>query len=320
MSVITVEHLHKAYGRLGALRDVSFEVAAGQVVALLGPNGAGKTTTMELLEGYQTPSGGVVRVLGSEPRRAGRAWRARVGLVLQSTSLDLQLTVREALGVHAGLFPRPWPVGELLELVDLAAEADTRIGQLSGGQRRRVDVGLGIVGRPELLFLDEPTTGLDPVARRQAWTAVERLTAAGTTVVLTTHYLEEAQRLADRVLVPSSPARGATSCSCCCGSPRALWAGVLLPVMLLVLTNLQQPQVAAASLAGRVVLGVTSPPTSPTPPAWSPPARPGSSSAGARPPSPAGATWPGGSARPSCWPWPRGRSRCWSGCSSTTPA
>jgi ABC-2 type transport system ATP-binding protein len=203
MSVITVEHLHKAYGRLGALRDVSFEVAAGQVVALLGPNGAGKTTTMELLEGYQTPSGGVVRVLGCEPRRAGRAWRARVGLVLQSTSLDLQLTVREALGVHAGLFPRPWPVGELLELVDLAAEADTRIGQLSGGQRRRVDVGLGIVGRPELLFLDEPTTGLDPVARRQAWTAVERLTAAGTTVVLTTHYLEEAQRLADRVLVLS---------------------------------------------------------------------------------------------------------------------
>jgi ABC-2 type transport system ATP-binding protein len=153
---------------------------------------------MELLEGYQAPSGGVVRVLGSEPRRAGRAWRARVGLVLQSTSLDLQLTVREALGVYAGLFPRPWPVGELLELVDLAAEADTRIGQLSGGQRRRVDVGLGIVGRPELLFLDEPTTGLDPVARRQAWTAVERLTAAGTTVVLTTHYLEEAQRLADR--------------------------------------------------------------------------------------------------------------------------
>jgi ABC-2 type transport system ATP-binding protein len=113
------------------------------------------------------------------------------------------LTVREALGVYAGLFPRPWPVGELLELVDLAAEADTRIGQLSGGQRRRVDVGLGIVGRPELLFLDEPTTGLDPVARRQAWTAVERLTAAGTTVVLTTHYLEEAQRLADRVLVLS---------------------------------------------------------------------------------------------------------------------
>jgi ABC-2 type transport system ATP-binding protein len=201
MSTVTVEHLSKRYGRLAALQDVSFEVAAGQVVALLGPNGAGKTTTMEILEGYQPPSGGVARVLGTEPRRAGRAWRARVGLVLQSTSLDLHLTVREALGAYAGLFPHPRPVGEVLELVDLAAEADTRIGQLSGGQRRRVDVGLGIVGRPELLFLDEPTTGLDPVARRQAWTAVESLTAAGTTVLLTTHYLEEAQQLADRVLV-----------------------------------------------------------------------------------------------------------------------
>ena len=201
MSAVTVEHLSKRYGRLAALQDVSFEVPAGQVVALLGPNGAGKTTTMELLEGYQAPSGGVVRVLGAEPRRAGRAWRARVGLVLQSTSLDLQLTVREALGVYAGLFPRPRPVGEVLELIDLADEAGTRIGQLSGGQRRRVDVGLGIVGRPELLFLDEPTTGLDPEARRQAWAAVEGLTAAGATVLLTTHYLEEAEQLADRVLV-----------------------------------------------------------------------------------------------------------------------
>jgi ABC-2 type transport system ATP-binding protein len=201
VTAITVQHLSKRYGRLEALADVSFEVATGQTVALLGPNGAGKSTTMELLEGYQTPSGGVARVLGVEPRRAGRAWRARVGLVLQSTSLDAHLTVREALGVYAGLFPDPWPVGEVLGLIDLTEEADTRIGQLSGGQRRRVDVGLGIIGRPELLFLDEPTTGLDPVARRQAWTAVRRLTAAGTTVLLTTHYLEEAQQLADRVLV-----------------------------------------------------------------------------------------------------------------------
>ena len=201
MSAIAVEHLSKRYGRLEALRDVSFEVATGQTVALLGPNGAGKSTTMELLEGYQAPSGGMARVLGAEPRQAGRAWRARVGLVLQSTSLDAHLTVREALGAFAGLFPDPRPVGEVLELLDLAEEADTRIGQLSGGQRRRVDVGLGIVGRPELLFLDEPTTGLDPLARRQAWTAVESLTAAGTTVLLTTHYLEEAQQLADRVLV-----------------------------------------------------------------------------------------------------------------------
>jgi ABC-2 type transport system ATP-binding protein len=201
MSAVEVEHLSRRYGELAALRDVSFEVAAGQVVALLGPNGAGKTTTMEILEGFRAPSGGVARVLGEEPGRAGRAWRARTGLVLQSTSLDPQLTVGEALGIFAALFPRPRPVAEVLELIDLADAAGTRIGRLSGGQQRRVDVGLGIVGRPELLFLDEPTTGLDPAARRQAWTTIEGLTTTGTTVLLTTHYLEEAQRLADRVLV-----------------------------------------------------------------------------------------------------------------------
>jgi ABC-2 type transport system ATP-binding protein len=201
MSAVAVEHLSKRYGPLEALADVSFEVACGQTVAMLGPNGAGKSTTMELLEGYQAPSGGTARVLGVDPGHAGRAWRARIGLVLQSTSLDLHLTVGEALAAFAGLFPDPRPVGEVLELIDLADEADTRIGQLSGGQQRRVDVGLGIVGRPELLFLDEPTTGLDPEARRRAWAAVQSLTAAGTTVLLTTHYLEEAQQLADRVLV-----------------------------------------------------------------------------------------------------------------------
>jgi ABC-2 type transport system ATP-binding protein len=201
VSAVAVEHLSRRYGGLAALEDVSFEVAAGQVVALLGPNGAGKTTTMEILEGYQAPSGGTARVLGEDPACAGRAWRARFGLVLQSTCLDPQLTVVEALGIFAGLFPRPRPVAEVLELIDLTDEAGTRVGRLSGGQQRRVDVGLGIVGQPELLFLDEPTTGLDPAARRQAWTTIEGLTAAGTTVLLTTHYLEEAQRLADRVLV-----------------------------------------------------------------------------------------------------------------------
>jgi ABC-2 type transport system ATP-binding protein len=201
MTAITVERLSKRYGETAALHEVSFEVAAGQVVALLGPNGAGKTTTMEILEGFQAPSGGTVHVLGRPPMGAGRAWRARIGLVLQSTSLDAQLTVREALAAYARLFPRPRPVGEVLELIDLREEADARIGRLSGGQRRRVDVGLGIIGGPELLFLDEPTTGLDPAARRQAWATVESLIAAGTTVLLTTHYLEEAQRLADRVLV-----------------------------------------------------------------------------------------------------------------------
>jgi ABC-2 type transport system ATP-binding protein len=201
MSVVTVEHLSKRYGDLAALQDVSFEVAGGEVVALLGPNGAGKTTTMEILEGFQAPSGGAARVLGQAPSRAGRGWRARVGLVLQSTSLDPQLTVREALGVFASLFPRPRPVAEVLELIDLAGDADTRIGRLSGGQQRRVDLGLGIVGRPELLFLDEPTTGLDPAGRRQAWTTIESLAATGATVLLSTHYLDEAQRFADRVLV-----------------------------------------------------------------------------------------------------------------------
>jgi ABC-2 type transport system ATP-binding protein len=201
VSSVAAEHLTRRYGGLAALDDVSFEVAAGEVVALLGPNGAGKTTTMEILEGYQAPSGGTARVLGQDPAGAGRAWRARVGLVLQSTSLDPQLTVAEALGIFASLFPRPRPLAEVLELTDLAGEAGTRVGRLSGGQQRRVDVGIGIVGRPELLFLDEPTTGLDPAARRHAWTVIEGLTAAGTTVLLTTHYLEEAQRLADRVLV-----------------------------------------------------------------------------------------------------------------------
>jgi len=201
VSAIAVEWLSKRYGEVTALQEVSFEVPAGQVVTLLGPNGAGKTTTVEILEGYQAASGGSARVLGADPRHAGRAWRARVGLVLQSSSLDAQLTVREALGVHATLFPRPRPVGEVLELTGLERQAGSRIGRLSGGQRRRVDLGLAVIGRPELLFLDEPTTGLDPAARRQAWTTVERLRAAGTTVLLTTHYLEEAERLADRVLV-----------------------------------------------------------------------------------------------------------------------
>jgi ABC-2 type transport system ATP-binding protein len=198
---IVTERLSKRYGQLVALDEVSFEVPRGQLVAVLGPNGAGKTTTMELLEGYLAPTGGQLRVLGTDPRRGGRAWRARIGLVLQSTSLDEQLTVRELLGVFARLYPNPRPVPEVLELVDLTEEAGTRVGALSGGQRRRVDVALGIIGRPEVLFLDEPTTGLDPEARRRAWTVVEHLAATGTTVLLTTHYLEEADQLADRVLV-----------------------------------------------------------------------------------------------------------------------
>jgi ABC-2 type transport system ATP-binding protein len=201
MAAIVADRLTKRYGELVALDGISFDVPPGQLVAVLGPNGAGKTTTMELLEGFQAPTAGTVRVLGADPRHGDRAWRARIGLVLQSTSLDDQLTVRELLDIFARLYPDPRPVAEVLELMELTGQAGTRVGALSGGQRRRVDVALGIIGRPELLFLDEPTTGLDPEARRRAWVAVQNLAVTGTTVVLTTHYLEEADRLADRVLV-----------------------------------------------------------------------------------------------------------------------
>ena len=200
MSAIVVTQLSKQYGAFIAIDDVSFDIAPGEVVALLGPNGAGKTTITEILAGFLAPTSGVAQVLGVDPRRGGRAWRARIGLVLQSTSLDRQLTVAEVLGAYARVYPRAMSVAEVLEVIDLAADADTRIASLSGGQRRRVDVGLGMIGRPELLFLDEPTTGLDPHARRGV-ASVEDLTAAGTTVLMTSHYLDEAQQIADRVIV-----------------------------------------------------------------------------------------------------------------------
>ncbi len=201
MSAIVIDRLTKHFGDFTAVDGVSLDVPDGQLVAVLGPNGAGKTTTLEILEGFIAPTTGTVRVLGVDPRRGGRRWRARIGLVLQSTSLDAELTVRDTLNVFAGLYPAPRPVGEVLELVDLADDAETRVGALSGGQRRRVDVAIGIIGRPEVLFLDEPTTGLDPEARRRAWTAVQNLTATGTTVMLTTHYIDEAEHLASRLVL-----------------------------------------------------------------------------------------------------------------------
>jgi ABC-2 type transport system ATP-binding protein len=201
MTAILAQNLVKQFGGRTAVDNLSFEIEAGQVTALLGPNGAGKTTTMEILAGFTAPSRGTVRVLGQDPRRAGRSWHARIGVVLQSTSLDDQLTVAEAIRLFRSLFPRPRSLAEVLDMIDLDADAGTKIGALSGGQRRRVDLGLGIVGRPELLFLDEPTTGLDPQARRRAWTVIGDLASNGTTVLLTTHYLEEAQRLAHRVIV-----------------------------------------------------------------------------------------------------------------------
>jgi ABC-2 type transport system ATP-binding protein len=200
-SAISVRGLVKRYGSYTAVDGVSFDVPPGQVTALLGANGAGKTTTIEILEGFQSPTGGTVRVLGTSPREGGRRWRARIGLVLQSTSLDAQLTVTEALSLCGSLYACPRKTSEILDVIDLKQDARTRIGVLSGGQRRRVDLGIAIIGQPEVLFLDEPTTGLDPEARRRLWSVIETLTAAGTTVLLTTHYLDEAQHLASQVVV-----------------------------------------------------------------------------------------------------------------------
>ena len=204
MSVVAVEHLTKRYGEFAAVEDVSFAVAAGEIVAVLGPNGAGKTTTIESLEGFVEPTTGTVRVLDADPCRGGRAWRSRVGLVMQSTSLEGEATVRDLLALFGRLYPNARPVPEVLELIDLADDANARVGTLSGGQQRRVDLGLAIIGNPEILFLDEPTAGLDPEARRSCWATVDNLRQAGTTVLLTTHYLDEADHLADRVVILSA--------------------------------------------------------------------------------------------------------------------
>jgi ABC-2 type transport system ATP-binding protein len=203
VTAIDVRGLTKRFGQVTAVHDVSFQVEPGTVVAVLGQNGAGKTTTIEILEGFQRADGGHVRVLGTDPAHGDRRWRSRIGLVLQSTSLDPQVTVLEAIELHAALYPRPRPVDELLAIVGLTQDADTRVGVLSGGRQRRVDLALGMAGHPDLLFLDEPTTGLDPQARRSLWAAIRRLNRRGTTVLLTTHYLDEAQHLADRVIVLS---------------------------------------------------------------------------------------------------------------------
>jgi ABC-2 type transport system ATP-binding protein len=201
--VISIRGLRKSYGDLEAVRGIDLEVRAGEVFAFLGPNGAGKTTTVEILEGYRKRSGGEVSVLGEDPQRAGRAWRERIGIVLQSSRLDPYLTVRESLELYAGYYRAPRPVGETIELVGLEGKADVRTSDLSGGQQRRLDVGMALIGDPELLFLDEPTTGFDPSARRQAWETIAGLRELGKTVFLTTHYMDEAQRLADRVTIIS---------------------------------------------------------------------------------------------------------------------
>jgi len=200
-TMIAVRDLRKAYGPVEAVRGVDLEVHRGEIFAFLGPNGAGKTTTVEILEGYRSRTGGHVEVLGVDPAHATRAWRARIGVVLQVCQLEPLLTVKESLDLYAGYYSSPRPVDETIELVGLADQSGQRAGKLSGGQQRRLDVALALVGDPELLFLDEPTTGFDPGARRDAWEMIAGLRQLGKTIFLTTHYMEEAQTLADRVAI-----------------------------------------------------------------------------------------------------------------------
>ena len=206
MPAVSVRGLERSYGSVRAVDGVSFEVEAGEVFALLGPNGAGKTTTIEILEGFRERDAGEVRVLGIDPgdRRSGQRLRSQLGVVLQELAVEPFLSVRQVLERNAGYYPAPRPVGEVIELVGLAEKADAKVKTLSGGQQRRLDVGLGIVGNPALLFLDEPTTGLDPAGRRTSWELVRRLAGEGTTVILTTHYMEEAEALADQVAIIAS--------------------------------------------------------------------------------------------------------------------
>lgn len=201
MPAIRVQGLTKTYGDVVAVDSIDFEIEEGEVVAILGPNGAGKTTTVEMLEGFRRPDSGIIEVLGKDPGARDREWLDRIGIVLQHSGIEDDLTVAEAIAAQARPYSSPADVDEVIEMVDLDAKRDQKIRTLSGGQRRRLDLALGVIGNPELLFLDEPTTGFDPEARRRSWQAIAALAGAGTTVVLTTHYLEEAQELADRVVV-----------------------------------------------------------------------------------------------------------------------
>ncbi len=199
--VIEVNGLRKSYGDFEAIKGIDLQVDRGEVFALLGPNGAGKTTTAEILEGFRTKTGGEVSVLGHDPAKGERELKDRIGIVLQSTGVDPYLTVRETVDLYSGYFPKPRNVDEVIDLVGLAEKRTTRVNKLSGGQQRRLDVAIALAGDPELLFLDEPTTGFDPTARRNAWEIVKNLVEIGKTVFLTTHFMDEAQYLANRVAV-----------------------------------------------------------------------------------------------------------------------
>jgi ABC-2 type transport system ATP-binding protein len=199
--VVSVRGLTKSYGEFEALKGIDFELHAGEVFGLLGPNGAGKTTTIEILEGYRERDSGDVEVLGADPASTDLDWRGRIGVVLQSSAMYENLTVAEHLAQFAGYYEHPRPVEEVIGLIELEEKRDTRARRLSGGQRRRLDLGLALIGDPELIFLDEPTTGFDPGARRRAWDTIRSLSGLGKTILLTTHYLDEVEQLADRVAV-----------------------------------------------------------------------------------------------------------------------
>jgi ABC-2 type transport system ATP-binding protein len=201
VTAVSVRGLHKSYGALEAVRGVDFEIQEGEVFGLLGPNGAGKTTTVEILEGYRRRDAGEVSVLGHDPQAPGKDFRERIGVVLQQSELWPSLTVRETHRLFAGYYERARDVDEVIDLVGLREKANARVKTLSGGQKRRLDLGVALVGDPELVFMDEPTTGFDPAARRAAWEMIRSLRSLGKTVLLTTHYLDEAEQLADRVAV-----------------------------------------------------------------------------------------------------------------------
>lgn len=265
MSAITVSDLHKHYGDNHAVDGISFDVRAGEVYALLGENGAGKSTTVEVLEGHRTATSGSVSVLGSDPARGERTLRDRIGVVLQSSGVESEFTVREVVDLYSSAYRSRRSLEEVVSLVGLEEKVDERVGSLSGGQRRRVDLALGIVGRPDLLFLDEPTTGFDPSARRKSWDLIESLCADGVTVLLTTHYLDEAEYLADRVGVLSKGHLIAE------GTPAELIAGIsgtvvsfMLPESVAVAeaeATLGQVLDTAVRLSGRLVEATVDQPT-----------------------------------------------------------
>jgi ABC-2 type transport system ATP-binding protein len=259
-AIISVSDLRMRYGHKDALTGLSFEVFRGELFAVVGPNGAGKTSTMEILEGYRRRTGGQVTVLGADPWRAGRQWRAQIGVMLQETGPEADLKVTECLRLYGGYYSDSRPIGELLKLTGLDDQARTRASQLSGGQRRKLDLALAMIGRPRLMFLDEPTTGFDPAARHNAWDTIQALKQDGTTIVLTTHYMEEAERLADRVAVI------AQGNIVCLGPPGSLLRGQAAATITFTLPAGQRPddlpepvrQAVSGAVGGRVTLTASS--------------------------------------------------------------